>query len=188
MPVYSGASRAMKQSKIWVKSREPRSFRPMSGDFSKGKHEFFPPAASDQGWTHYESRLGKNDLETRPRHIALMEKALDPTEDPQDPAFRAADLLDRLGFFSKLRNGLLFDRDLAHSQTAIQPRHFGHIPNHHPLGGTVERPSGHPSEIPELPQPNPRFCASPSRWIREAQSRASADIKKTQTSGNMCCN
>jgi hypothetical protein len=110
----------MKQSKISIKSREARAFGRLAEDFLASSHELFPQEASQLGLTKYESKLGENGEETHRRHILLMEKALAGTEALPDMAFEGDDWLDRRGFLSLLRTGLLFERDLERWRTDPQ--------------------------------------------------------------------
>ena len=110
----------MKQSKIRVKSPEVRRFEGVAREFLQGSHELFPQEASELGLTRYEDRLGENGREIHQRHIALMEKALADTERLPEAAFTGDDWLDRRGFLSMLRTGLLFERDLKRWQSDPQ--------------------------------------------------------------------
>jgi hypothetical protein len=103
----------MNGSKIRAKSREVRSFERLTRDFLHASHELFPHEASELGLVRYEDKLGENGEETHRRHIALMEKALEATERLPEAAFAADDWLDRRGFLSMLRTGLLFQRDVG---------------------------------------------------------------------------
>jgi hypothetical protein len=102
----------MKGRKIRVKSREVRSFERLTRDFLDASHELFPQDASELGLVRFEGRLGQNDEKTHRRHIGLMEKALSETEALPEAAFTGDDWLDRRGFLSMLRTGLLHERDL----------------------------------------------------------------------------
>ena len=103
----------MKGSKIRVKSREVRSFERLTRQFLEASHELFPQEASELGLVRYEDRLGEMGRKPTARHIALMEKALAGTEALPEAAFAGDDWLDRRGFLSMLRTGLLHQRDLS---------------------------------------------------------------------------
>jgi hypothetical protein len=103
----------MKRSKFGHKSPEVRAFERLTRDFLDASHELFPHEASELGLTKFENRLGENGAETYRRHIALMEQALAGTENLPEASFTADDWLDRRGFLSMLRTGLLHQRDLA---------------------------------------------------------------------------
>jgi hypothetical protein len=103
----------MKGAEIRVKSREVRSFERLTRQFLEDSHELFPHEASELGLVRYEDRLGANGEKTHRRHIALMEKALEGTEELAEAAFAGDDWLDRRGFLSMLRTGLLNQRDLG---------------------------------------------------------------------------
>jgi uncharacterized protein (DUF885 family) len=103
----------MKGAKIRVKSPEVRSFERLTRDFLEASHELFPHEASELGLVRYEHLLGENGPETHRRHITLMEKALAATEALPEAAFAGDDWLDRRGFLSMLRTGLLNQRDLG---------------------------------------------------------------------------
>ena len=110
----------MKHAKIRVKSPEVRFFGRLTRDFLAASHELFPHEASELGLVRYEDRLGENAARTHLRHIALMEKALAATERLAEPAFAGDDWLDRRGFLSMLRTGLLLQRDLERWRTNPQ--------------------------------------------------------------------
>jgi hypothetical protein len=110
----------MKRAKIRVKSAEVRAFERVAGDFLEASHELFPHEASELGLVRYENLLGKNSEETHLRHIALMEKAMAETEKLAEAAFSGDDWLDRRGFLSMLRTGLLQQRDLERWRTNPQ--------------------------------------------------------------------
>jgi uncharacterized protein (DUF885 family) len=110
----------MKQPKIRVKSLSLRSFERLTRDFLDASHELFPHEASELGLVRYEHRLGENTPRTHLRHIALMEKALAATERLAEPDFTGDDWLDRRGFLSMLRTGLLLQRDLRRWRTNPQ--------------------------------------------------------------------
>ena len=97
----------MKQPKIRVKSLSLRSFERLTRDFLDASHELFPHEASELGLVRYEDRLRENTARTHLRYIALMEKALAATERLAEPDFAGDDWLDRRGFLSMLRTGLL---------------------------------------------------------------------------------
>jgi hypothetical protein len=110
----------MKRSKIRVKSRAARAFERLTRDFLEASHELFPHEASELGLTRYEDRLGENGEATHRRHISLMERALAATEELPEAAFAGDDWLDRRGFLSMLRTGLLQQRDLSRWRTNPQ--------------------------------------------------------------------
>jgi hypothetical protein len=103
----------MNGSKIRAKSPQVRSFERLTRDFLDASHELFPHEASELGLVHFEHRLGENGAGTHRSHIALMEKALAETEALPEAAFAGDDWLDRRGFLSMLRTGLLNQRDLG---------------------------------------------------------------------------
>jgi len=117
----------MKQSNKRVKSPETREFERVTRNFLTETHELFPHHASELGLNGYDGRLGENGEKTHLSHIALMERALAATEALPEAAFSGDDWLDRRGFLSMLRSGLLHTRDLAwwrinpqsHCDTAI---------------------------------------------------------------------
>ena len=110
----------MNGSKIRVKSREVGTFERLTRHFLDATHELFPQEASELGLVKYEDRLGENGAATHRTHIALMERALAATEQLPEAAFQGDDWLDRRGFISMLRTGLLHDRDLNHWRTNPQ--------------------------------------------------------------------
>jgi len=110
----------MKQRKIRVKSPGLRSFERLTRDFLHASHELFPHEASELGLVRYEDRLGENTARIHFRHIALMEKALAATERLAETDFTGDDWLDRRGFLSMLRTGLLLERDLERWRTNPQ--------------------------------------------------------------------
>jgi hypothetical protein len=110
----------MKRAKTRVKSRQVREFERLTGQFLKEAHELFPHEASELGLTEYDGRLGRNGEGTHRTHIALMEKALAATEQLPEGAFAGDDWLDRRGFVSMLRTGLLHERDLERWRTNPQ--------------------------------------------------------------------
>ena len=102
----------MKQSNNSGKSRETREFDRLTRRFLAEEHELFPQNASELGLPGFDSRLGENGEDVHLRHIALMEKALSAVEALPEAAFAGDDWLDRRGFLSMLRAGLLTARDL----------------------------------------------------------------------------
>jgi hypothetical protein len=110
----------MKRANSRVKSAEARAFQRVTGQFLEASHDLFPQDASQLGLTQYENVLGGNDADVHRRHIALMEKALAETEQLAESAFAGDDWLDRRGFLSMLRTGLLFQRDLQRWRTNPQ--------------------------------------------------------------------
>ncbi|HEX4084788.1 MAG TPA: DUF885 domain-containing protein [Chthoniobacteraceae bacterium] len=110
----------MKLSKVKGKSPAVRDFERITRDFLDASHELFPQEASELGLSRYEHRLGKNGEATYLRHIALMEKALAATERLPEADFAGDAWLDRRGFLSMLRTGLLFQRDLERWRTNPQ--------------------------------------------------------------------
>jgi hypothetical protein len=110
----------MKGAKIRSKTREVRAFERLTGNFLDASHELFPHEASESGLVSFENRLGPNGEETHRRNIALMEKALAGTEELPEAAFGGDDWLDRRGFLSMLRTGLLHQRDLSRWRTNPQ--------------------------------------------------------------------
>jgi hypothetical protein len=92
----------------------------LTRDFLSATHRLFPHEASELGLVQYDSALGENGEGTHLRHIALMEKALAATEQLPEAAFSGDHWLDRRGFLSMLRTGLLFQRDLRRWQTDPQ--------------------------------------------------------------------
>jgi hypothetical protein len=103
----------MKQSNKTKNPPECRDFERLTRKYLEEMHELFPQHASELGLPGYDGKLGKNNAETHLRHIALMERALAATEALPEAAFSGDDWLDRRGFLSMLRSGLLFERDLA---------------------------------------------------------------------------
>jgi hypothetical protein len=110
----------MKQSNKRDKSPESREFERVTRDFLGEIHELFPQQASELGLPGYDGRLGENDAKTHHFHIELMERALAATEALPEAAFSGDDWLDRRGFLSMLRTGLLYERDLKWWQTNPQ--------------------------------------------------------------------
>jgi hypothetical protein len=103
----------MKQSNKTRNSAECREFQRLTRNYLAEMHELFPQQASELGLPGYDGKLGKNDAGTHLRNIALMEEALAATEALPEAAFSGDDWLDRRGFLSMLRTGLLFERDLG---------------------------------------------------------------------------
>ena len=110
----------MKRSKFRGKPPHLRDFEALTRHFLDATHELFPHEASELGLTRYEDRLGENREETYLAHITLMEKALAATERLPEGAFAGDDWLDRRGFISMLRTGLLHERDLLRWRTNPQ--------------------------------------------------------------------
>lgn len=110
----------MKRTKIRVKSQYEREFERVARNFFDAAHELFPQEASELGLRQYEDRLGENGERTHREYIALMEKALGATEELPEGAFSGDDWLDRRGFLSMLRTGLLSERDLERWRTNPQ--------------------------------------------------------------------
>ena len=100
MPVYSGASRAMRQTRNSVKSSPVRGFACLAEGYLAEMHELFPQEASELGLVQYEDKLGENGPETHRRHVALMERTLAEVERLPEGAFAGDDWLDRRGFLS----------------------------------------------------------------------------------------
>jgi len=110
----------MKRSKSGAKSQQVRDFERLTRRFLDASHELFPHEASELGLGRYEDRLGPNGEAPYRRHIALMEEALAGTEQLPEAAFAGDDWLDRRGFISMLRTGLLHERDLRRWRTNPQ--------------------------------------------------------------------
>jgi hypothetical protein len=110
----------MKGSKSGAKRPEVRAFERIARQFLDATHEIFPQEASELGLARYDSRLGQNGERTHLENISLMEKALAATEQLPEAAFAGDDWLDRRGFLSMLRTGLLMQRDLARWRTNPQ--------------------------------------------------------------------
>ena len=110
----------MKQSNKSNKSPEARQFERVTRDFLRETHRLFPHQASELGLPGYDGKLGENGEETHLAHIELMERALAATEALPEAAFSGDDWLDRRGFLSMLRSGLLYTRDLARWRTNPQ--------------------------------------------------------------------
>jgi len=110
----------MKRAKTRVKSGQVREFERMTAEFLEASHELFPHEASELGLREYEGRLGGNGEEAHGKHIVLMERALAATEGLPEGAFAGDDWLDRRGFLSMLRTGLLQERELSRWRTNPQ--------------------------------------------------------------------
>jgi hypothetical protein len=110
----------MKRSKIRVKPRPVRDFDALTRHFLDAAHTLFPHEASELGLTQYDHLLGANGEATHLEYIALMENALAATERLPEASFTGDDWLDRRGFLSMLRTGLLHHCDLLHWRTNPQ--------------------------------------------------------------------
>ncbi|SRR5581483_2376445 len=97
----------MNQIKIATMNHELRTFRATAQKFLDESHALFPQDASELGLTEFESQLGRNDAETHRRYTRLLRETLHAVEMLADDAFRGDDWLDRRGFLSMLRTGLL---------------------------------------------------------------------------------
>ena len=116
---------------------EVRQFRAVADKFLAKSHELFPQEASELGLEKFEGELGENHPGVHRRHAELLDETLAAVEALPDTAFRGDDWLDRRGFVSMLRTGLLFTRDLprwrdnpqTHCDAAIQAI-FGLVVRH----------------------------------------------------------
>jgi hypothetical protein len=110
----------MKRRQIRVKPSHVRAFERVTREFLDASHELFPQEASELGLNRYDGDLGSNGERTHLRYIDVMEKALAASEQLPEAAFSGDDWLDRRGFISMLRSGLLHQRDLERWRTNPQ--------------------------------------------------------------------
>lgn len=110
----------MKRTKNSRKTPEVRAFERLAGQFLDESWELFPEQASELGLAKYEARLGENTLAAHRKSLGLMRAALAATEQLPERAFAGDDWLDRRGFLSLLRTGLLQSGTLATWRTNPQ--------------------------------------------------------------------
>ena len=146
---------------------ELQAFRALADRFLDSSHAFFPHEASELGLTGFDAELGSNDFATHRGYSRLLRETLAATEALPELAFRGDDWLDRRGFLSMLRTGLLHHETLetwrsnpqVHCDAAIQS-----------IFGLVIRHSGRLGEIAPAIESRlgkiPNFLAAGARCVR----------------------
>src|SRR5215210_651246 len=118
----------MSRRKSLKKSAEVRAFHATAQRFLEESHQLFPHEASELGLKQFEPELGRNDSSVHRYFSKLLRSTLQTVEALPDHAFVGDEWLDRRGFLSMLRTGLLHHDELArwrnnpqtHCDAAIQ--------------------------------------------------------------------
>src|SRR5215210_3915306 len=97
----------MRRRKTPKIASDVQAFRSAAERFIEESHRLFPHEASELGLVQFEHDLGRNDAAIHRQHIELMHSTLRTVEALPDCMFGGDDWLDRRGFLSMLRSGLL---------------------------------------------------------------------------------